>query len=77
MCTSETFYVSTKTNKVKKTTEPDREYFKGGKKDGKAEYLIEIFGYNHKENAKKVQRMVENSELKNNLFFIKVETIDK
>jgi hypothetical protein len=72
---TEHFYVSTKNNSVKKRTEADREYFiPEGKKLGKAKYLIDVFGYNHLETAKKVRDMVDNGNMSNNLFSIRVET---
>jgi len=75
MPTTDYFYVSSKDNSVSKTTEPTREYFiPNGKKEGKAKYIIEVFGYNHLETAKKVRDMVDKSEMSDNLFTIKVET---
>lgn len=75
MPTTESFYVSSKDNRVRNTTEPHREYFlKDGKKSGQAKYIIEVFGYNHKETAIKVRDMVDNSGMTNELFQIRVET---
>lgn len=72
MPTTETFYVSSKDNKIKRTNRPDREFFGNGEKSGDAKYLIEVFGYNHLEEAKKVKEMVENSKF-NKLVKIRVE----
>jgi hypothetical protein len=75
MANTDTFYVSTKDNKVRRTTEPSREYFiRGGIKEGKAKYIIEVFGYNHEETAKKVRDMVDSAGMQDKLFHIKVET---
>jgi hypothetical protein len=75
MPTTDTFYVSSKDNRVRRTTEPGREYFiRGGKKEGQAKYLIEVFGYNHEEVAKEVRDMVDKGGMGNKLFRIRVET---
>ena len=75
MSTTTTFYVSTKDNKVRRTTEPSREYFvRGGTKEGKAKFLIEVFGGNNEATAKKVRDMVELAGMQDKLFHIKVET---
>ncbi len=75
MPTTDHFYVSTKDNKVRKTTEPSREYFvTGGKKSGQAKYIIEVFGYNHQSVAEKVRDMVDKGGMANDLFTIKVNT---
>lgn len=75
MPTTDYFYVSSRDNSVKKTTEPTREYFiPNGKKVGKAKYIIEVFGYNHHETAKKVRDMVDKAEMSGELFTIRVET---
>jgi len=75
MPTTDYFYVSSKDNSVNKTTEPTREYFiPNGKKVGEAKYLIEVFGDNHYETAKKVKDMVDKAEMSDNLFTIRVET---
>jgi hypothetical protein len=75
MANTDTFYVSTKDNKVRRTTEPSREYFvRGGTKEGKAKYLIEVFGYNHEKVANEVRDMVDKSGMTNKLFTIRVST---
>ncbi len=75
MANTDTFYVSSKDNKVRRTTEPSREYFiRGGSKEGKAKYIIEVFGYNHEETAKKIRDMVDKAGMQDELFHIKVET---
>ena len=75
MSTTTTFYVSTKDNRVRRTTEPSREYFvRGGTKEGKAKYIIEVFGYNHEETAKKVRDMVDLAGMQDKIFTIKVST---
>lgn len=75
MPTTDHFYVSTKDNKVRKTTEPSREYFlPDGKKYGQAKYIIEVFGYDHQSVAEKVRDMVDKGGMANDLFTIKVNT---
>jgi len=75
MPTTDYFYVSSKDNSVRRTTEPTREYFiPNGKKEGDAKYIIEVFGYNHHETAKKVRDMVDKAGMSDELFTIKVET---
>ena len=75
MANTDTFYVSTKDNKVRRTSEPSREYFvRGGTKEGKAKYIIEVFGYNHEETAKKVRDMVDLAGMQDKIFTIKVST---
>ena len=72
---TEYFFVSVKDNKVRKTTEPTREYFiPNGKKVGEAKYIIEVFGYRHEETAKEVRDMVDKGGMDKKLFTIKVET---
>jgi hypothetical protein len=74
MATTDTFYVSTKDNRVRRTTEPSREYFiRGGKKEGQAKYIIEVFGHSHEETAKEVRDMVDRGEMSDKIFRIKVE----
>ena len=75
MATTETYYVSSKDNKVRRTTEPSREYFAyQGKKEGQAKYLIEVFGYGQEATAKMVRDMVDKAGMQEELFHIKVET---
>jgi hypothetical protein len=76
MPTTESFYVSSKDNSVRKTTEPKREYFiPNGKKEGYAKYIIEVFGHNHHhETAKRVRDMVDNANMSDELFTIQVGT---
>jgi activator of 2-hydroxyglutaryl-CoA dehydratase len=75
MPVTEIFYVSTKDNKVRKTTETGREYFvSGGKKEGQAKYLIEVFGYGHEKLANEVRDMVDKGGMDQKLFRIRVET---
>ena len=75
MAYTETFYVGTSDNKVRKTTEPSREYFiPNGKKEGKAKYIIEVFGDNHKEVANKVRDMIDAANMSNDIFEIRIET---
>jgi len=75
MANTDTFYVSSKDNKVRRTTESSREYFiPGGKKEGKAKYLIEVFGYNHEKVANEVRDMVDKGGMTDKLFSIRVET---
>ncbi len=75
MATTERFYVSTKDNRIRNVVDNPRQYFmEGGKHEGKAKYIIEVFGDNHKHTAMKVRDMVDNSGMTNELFTIKVET---
>lgn len=75
MADTSTFYVSSKDNKIRETTEPSREYFiPGGSKEGKAKYIIEVFGYNHEAVAKKVRDMLDSSGMSDNIYKIKIET---
>lgn len=77
MPTTETFYVSKKDNKVKRTTNNVSSYFRplyGGKNYGKAKYCIEVFGYNHSKVAEGVRDMVDRSGFTDSLFTIRVET---
>jgi len=72
---TEFFYVSSKDNRVRPTTEPTREYFlPEGKKTGQAKYVIEVFGYNHQKTAEEVRDMVEAAGMDSKLFIIRVET---
>lgn len=75
MAYTETFYVSSSDNRVRKTTEPSIQYFiPDGKKEGKAKYIIEVFGYNHKEIATKVRDMIDVAGISNDIFEITIET---
>ena len=74
MATTNTFYVSTKDNKLRKSQTSSREYFiKGGKKEGQAKYIIEVFGNNHQKVAKKIQKIIETAGMHNDLYLIKAE----
>jgi hypothetical protein len=74
MANTSTFYVSSKDNKIRRTTAPSREYFmRDGKKYGKAKYLIEVFGYCHESVAKDVRDMVDASGKSHMFFTIKVQ----
>lgn len=73
MTITETYYVSSKDNKVRRTTEASREYFRHeGKKEGQAKYLIEVSGYDQESTAKKIRDMVDLSGMQDKLFTIKV-----
>ena len=75
MPNTESFYVSSKDNKVRKTKGPSQDYFyPGSKYEGKAKYLIEVFGYNHEKVANEVRDMVDKSGMANKLFTIRVST---
>ncbi len=75
MSTTSTFYVSSSDNKVRRCNEPSREYFiPGGKKQGKAKYIIEVFGGNNEAVAKQVRDMVDSSNMSDKIYKIKVET---
>ena len=74
---TETFYVSTKDNKVRPITKNINSYFNPDTKDenlGKAKYCIEVFGYNHKEVAKQIRDVIDAKQLSDKLFTIRVET---
>jgi hypothetical protein len=74
MATTSTFYVSTKDNKVRPTQSNCREYFRpDGDHYGKAKYIIEVFGYNHKKTAKKFRDVLDSSGLSTEIFSIKIE----
>ena len=73
MHNTDTFYVNSKDNKVKKTKGPSQDYFyPGAKYEGKAKYLIEVFGYNHEKVANEVRDMVDLSGMQDKLFTIRV-----
>jgi hypothetical protein len=77
MAHSETFYVSTKTNKVKRVDGNPTEYFNPdweSKNYGKAKYCIEVFGYNHEKVAEQIRDIIDEKGLSDKLFHIKVET---
>ena len=75
MPTTDTFYVRTKDNKVKKPKAHSREYFVAGSKyEGQAKYFIEVFGYNHEKVANEVRDMVDKAGMQDKLFHIRVET---
>lgn len=75
MASTQSFYVSTKDNKLRITTAPFREYFiKRGRKEGQAKYIIEVFGYQHVKVAKDIKEMVQKAGMQNDLFVIRVET---
>jgi len=75
MANTSTFYVSSKDNKIRETTEPSREYFvPGGKKEGQAKYIIEVFGNNNKNFAKQVRDMLDDYCMSDDIFEIKIET---
>lgn len=74
---TENFYVSAKDNSVRLTNGNPAEYFNPNwrsKNLGKAKYIIEVFGYNHKEVAKKIRNIIDKEGLSDKLFHIKVET---
>jgi len=74
MANTSIFYVSSKDNKIRRTTAPSREYFmRDGTKYGKAKYLIEVFGYCHESIAKDVRDMVDASGKSYMFSTIKVE----
>ena len=75
---TETFYVSTKDNRVRPITGGNTtSYFNPhwkSKNYGKAKYCIEVFGYNHKKVAEKIRDIIDEKGLSDNLFNIKIET---
>lgn len=74
---SERFYVSTKTNKVKRMEDNPASYFNPdckSKNYGKAKYCIEVFGYNHEKVAEQIRDIIDQNGLSEKLFHIKVET---
>jgi hypothetical protein len=75
MSTTTTFYVSSSDNKIRRCNEPSREYFvPGGKKEGKAKYIIEVFGGNHETVAKELRDMLDASGMSDKIYKIKVES---
>jgi hypothetical protein len=74
---TETFYVSTKDNKVRPANGNPAEYFNPdwkSKKLGKAKYCIEVFGYGHKKVAKQIRDVIDKESLSDKLFHVRVET---
>lgn len=75
MSNTTTFYVSSKDNKIRRTTEPSREYFiPGGKKEGQAKYIIEVFGHSHESFAKELRDALDASGMSSKIYKIKIET---
>ena len=54
-------------------TDNPREYFTG-KKKGKADMIIEVFGYNHQEEAKTLYKALKEAKLEHKYFHITIET---
>lgn len=75
---TETFFVSTKTNKVKPLNANSASYFNPDLKSenyGKAKYCIEVFSFNnHEKIAEQVRNIIDEKGLSYKLFRIKVET---
>jgi hypothetical protein len=74
---TETFFVSTKSNKVKPVNENPTSYFNPDSKSknlGKAKYIIEVFGYNHQKVAEEIRDVIDEKRLSDKLFRIRVET---
>ena len=74
---TETFFVSTKSNKVKSMDGNPSSYFDPewkSKNLGKAKYIIEVFGYNHQKVAEEIRDIIDEKQLSDKLFHIKVET---
>jgi hypothetical protein len=74
---TETFFVSTETNKVKPVDGNTSSYFnleQKGKNLGKAKYIIEVFGYNHQKVAEEIRDIIDEKQLSDKLFKIRVET---
>jgi len=74
---TETYYVSSKTNKVKRVEGNPSSYFNTDWKSqnlGKANYCIEVFGYNHEKVAEQIRDIIDEKGLSNKLFRIRVET---
>jgi hypothetical protein len=77
MPVTETFYVSTETNEVISVDGNPSTYFnpeQKGKNLGKAKYIIEVFGYNHKNVAEQVRDIIDEKQMTDKLFRIRVET---
>ena len=77
MPVTESFYVSTKTNEVKPIDGNTNSYFNPERKSknlGKAKYIIEVFGYNHKKVAEQIRDIIDEKQMADKLFSIKVET---
>jgi hypothetical protein len=75
MPTTDTFYVSLKDNKVRRTKGPSQDYFDlGAKHEGKAKYLIQVFGDNNEKVAHEVRDMIDKAGMQDKLFTIRVST---
>jgi hypothetical protein len=73
MATTSTYYVSTKDNKIRPTQGNNREYFlSDGRHYGKAKYIIEVFGYDHKQTAKKFRDTLDKSGLSHTITSIRI-----
>ncbi len=74
---TETYYVSTKSNKVKPIDGNPTSYFDPNwesKNLGKAKYIIEVFGYDHQKVAEEIRDVIDEKRLSDKLFRIRVET---
>ena len=70
---TETFYVSTSDNSVRKSTDNRYSYFQGENK-GKAKYLIKVFKLaGHKEFAERIRDIIDKDNLDNSISFITIE----
>lgn len=70
---TEHFVVKSDSKKVIATEEPSYEYWRG-KLKGTIDMEIEVFGYNHKEEAQKIYDALKAAGLENKYVSIKVET---
>ena len=73
MANSETFNVSAKDKKIRLAQNNSQYYFRGEGK-GSIDMQIEVFGYNHKAEAKKIYEALKSAGLENSYFKIKIET---
>ena len=73
MAHSETFNVSSKDKKIRRSQNNSFHYWRGEGK-GTIDMQIEVFGYNHQEEAKKIYEALKNAGLENSYFNIRIET---
>jgi hypothetical protein len=70
--TTEYFVVDSDTKRIKPSTSNSREYWQGDKK-GTIDMEIEVFGYNHREEAKLIYDALKAAGLENKYFRVTVE----
>lgn len=70
---TQSFIVRTSDKRIVPTDDNPREYFTG-KKKGKADMIIEVFGYNHIEKAKTLYNALKAANIQDQYFHIRIET---